>query len=154
MPRAVLQRAAIDPAAVLAEVCRPSNGAQVLFVGTVRATHDGRAVTGIDYSAYEAMATAELERIVSETAAAFGTPDVVCVHRLGTLTVGEASVAIAVGHPRRAGAYDASRAVIEALKARVPIWKREHYADGSRAWVHHGAGTASGAAGTAGAGPP
>lgn len=138
MPRAALQREPLDPAATLAEVRRPANGAEVLFVGVVRDTHDGRAVTGIDYTAYEAMALAELSRIVEEVSATHGTPDVVCVHRLGTLGVGEASVAIAVGHPRRAAAYEASRAVIEALKARVPIWKREHYADGTRAWVHHG----------------
>lgn len=135
MPRAALQREPIDAAAVLAEVRRPANGAEVLFVGVVRETHEGRAVTGIDYSAYEAMASSELARIVAEVGSAHGTPDVVCVHRLGTLAVGEASVAIAVGHPRRAGAYEASRAVIEALKARVPIWKREHYADGTREWV-------------------
>lgn len=152
MPRAALQRVPIDVAAVLAEVRRPANGAEVLFVGAVRETHDGRAVTGIDYTAYDAMAEAELARIVAEVAAGFGTPDVVCVHRLGTLAVGEASVAIAVGHARRAGAYDASRAVIEALKARVPIWKREHYADGTRAWVHHGAPRAPGAPGPPGAG--
>jgi molybdopterin synthase catalytic subunit len=138
MPRAALVRHALDAAALLAEVQRPANGAEVLFVGTVREAHAGRAVTGIDYSAYDAMAAQELERLVHEAAEQFGTPDVVCEHRLGTLAVGEASVVIAVGHPRRAEAFDAGRWVIETLKARVPIWKREHYTDGSRAWVHHG----------------
>jgi len=138
MPRAALVTRPLDAAALLREVQRPANGAEVLFVGTVRDEHVGRSVTGIDYSAYDAMASAELERLVEEASVRYATPDVVCEHRLGTLAVGDASVVIAVGHPRRAAAYDASRWVIEALKARVPIWKREHYADGSRAWVHHG----------------
>lgn len=138
MPRAALVHRPLDAAALLREVQRPANGAEILFVGTVRDEHRGQVVTGIDYSAYDAMAVAELDRLVHEASAQFSTPDVVCEHRIGTLAVGEASVVIAVGHPRRAGAYEASRWVIEALKARVPIWKREHYADGSRAWVHHG----------------
>lgn len=138
MPRAALVLAPLDAAARLAEVQRPANGAEVVFVGTVRDEHRGRGVTGIEYSAYLGMAEAELGRIMAEAAAQFGTPDIVCEHRLGTLAVGEASVVIAVGHPRRAGAYEASRWVIEALKARVPIWKREHYVDGTREWVHHG----------------
>jgi molybdopterin synthase catalytic subunit len=139
MPRSALVHTALDPGRAVAEVTRPANGAEVVFVGTVRNEHAGRAVTGIDYRAYEGMAAAELERLVHEATAQFGTPDVVCEHRLGYVGLGEASVVIAVGHPRRAGAYDASRWVIEALKARVPIWKCEHYTDGSRAWVHHGA---------------
>ena len=138
MPHVALVHHPLDATALLARVQRPANGAELVFVGTVREEHAGRAVTGIEYSAYEAMAIAELGRIVEEAAAQFGTPDVACEHRLGALAVGEASVVIAVGHPRRAGAYDASRWVIEALKARVPIWKREHYADGTREWVHHG----------------
>lgn len=138
MPRASLVLRPLDAAALLAEVQRPANGAEILFVGTVRDEHRGRAVTGIEYSAYPGMAEAELDRIVHEAATRFETPDVVCEHRIGALAVGDASVVIAVGHPRRAGAYDASRWVIEALKVRVPIWKREHYADGTREWVHHG----------------
>jgi molybdopterin synthase catalytic subunit len=138
MPRAALVSHPLDVSALVAEVTRPANGAELAFVGTVRNEHGGRSVTGIDYSAYEAMAARELLAIVTEAAERFGTPDIVCEHRLGALRVGDASVVIAVGHPRRAGAYEASRWVIEALKARVPIWKREHYADGSRGWVHHG----------------
>lgn len=125
----------IDVAALLAEVGAAGNGAQAVFVGTVREHNEGRAVTGIDYAAYGDMADAELGRIVREAVARFGTTDVVVEHRTGTLVVGEASVAIAVGHERRAPAMDAVRYVIEELKKRVPIWKREHYADGTRAWV-------------------
>ena len=134
MRTAVVERA-LDPAALLAEVSRPANGAGLLFVGTVREVNDGRAVSGIDYSAYAAMAARELEAIAAEATERFATPDVVVEHRLGTLGLGEASVAIAVAHPHRGAAYDASRFVIEELKRRVPIWKREHYADGTREWV-------------------
>lgn len=134
MRHAIVHRP-IDVAALLAEVTAPGNGAEACFVGTVREHNEGRAVTGIDYDAYGDMAEAELGRIVREAAARYGTTGVVVEHRLGTLAVGEASVAIAVGHARRAPALDAVRFVIEELKRRVPIWKREHYADGTRAWV-------------------
>ena len=133
--RATIVDRPIDPCALLAEVSSTASGATVLFVGTVREVNDGRPVTGIDYSAYTAMAERELDAIVGEAAARFGTEHVVVEHRLGALRLGEASVAIAVAHPRRAGAYEASRYVIEELKKRVPIWKREHYADGTREWV-------------------
>jgi molybdopterin synthase catalytic subunit len=133
--RAALVDRPIDLAALLAEVAGVGNGAAVLFVGTVRDVNDGRPVTGIDYSAYTGMAAKELDAIVREAVERFGTGDVVVEHRLGTLGLGEASVAIAVAHPRRAPAYEASRYVIEELKRRVPVWKREHYADGTRDWV-------------------
>jgi molybdopterin synthase catalytic subunit len=81
------------------------------------------------------MAERELGAIVAEAAERFDTPAVVVEHRLGALALGEASVAIAVAHPHRGRAYEASRFVIEELKRRVPIWKREAYADGTREWV-------------------
>jgi molybdopterin synthase catalytic subunit len=122
-------------AGLLAEVRRSRNGASVLFVGTVREVNDDRAVTGMEYTAYEAMAQRELERIVDEAAQRFATEDVVVEHRLGSLDVGEVSVAIAAAHAHRAGAFEAARYVIEELKRRVPVWKLEHYVDGSRQWV-------------------
>lgn len=133
--RVALVTAPIDTAALLAEVSVASSGATSLFLGTVRDTHDGREVRGIDYSAYEAMALKEMEAIVSDAVARFGTPHVVMEHRLGFLALREASIAIVVAHPRRGPAMDASRYVLEEVKKRVPIWKREHYADGSRGWV-------------------
>jgi molybdopterin synthase catalytic subunit len=125
----------LDPAAILAEVTTPANGAAILFLGTVRNVNDGRAVTGIDYEAYLPMAERELAAIVSEAAARFHTSDIVVEHRIGHLELTEASVAIAVAHPHRASAYDTSRFLIEELKRRVPIWKREEYEDGTREWV-------------------
>jgi molybdopterin synthase catalytic subunit len=138
--RSALVDRPLDAAALLAEVTRPSNGAALLFVGTVRDVNERRAVTGIEYSAYREMAQRELEAIVREAGASFGTDDIVVEHRLGQLGLTDASVMIAVAHPRRAPAYDASRWVIEELKRRVPIWKLEHYADGTREWVNAGTG--------------
>lgn len=138
--RTALVEHPLDPTALLAEVADVGSGASTLFVGTVRRSNQGRAVTGIDYSAYAPMAEAEMQRIAEEAVARFGTTHVVIEHRLGTLTLGEASIAIAVSHERRAAAMDAQRYVIEEFKARVPIWKREHYVDGDRAWVDNQGG--------------
>jgi len=125
----------LDPTALLAEVASPDSGASTLFVGTVRRLHEGREVTGIDYSAYRPMAERELADVVAEACERYGTAHLVVEHRLGTLGLGEASIVIAVSHARRASAMGAQKFVIEQVKARVPIWKREHYADGSREWV-------------------
>lgn len=133
--RTALVERPLDPAALVAEVERTSNGATVLFVGTVRDVNDGRAVTGLEYSAYAAMAEAEMARIAAEAVARYATEDIVVEHRVGVLALGEASVAIAVAHPHRGAAFDAARYVIEELKRRVPVWKLEHYADGTREWV-------------------
>jgi molybdopterin synthase catalytic subunit len=138
--RTALVEHPLDPTALLAEVADLGSGASTIFVGTVRRTNQGRAVTGIDYSAYGPMAAAEMQRIAEEAAAQFGTAHIVIEHRLGTLALGEASIAIAVSHERRAAAMDAQRFIIEAFKARVPIWKREHYVDGDRAWVDNAGG--------------
>lgn len=125
----------LDPTALLAEVADVGSGASTLFVGTVRRTNQGRAVTGIDYSAYAPMAEREMAAIAAEAREKFGTPHIVVEHRLGTLMLGEASIIIAVSHERRAAAMDAQRYLIEEIKLRVPVWKREHYADGERSWV-------------------
>jgi molybdopterin synthase catalytic subunit len=144
-PATRLHREIIDPASLVHAVSRPGNGALVLFVGVVRDMNDGRGVTGMEYSAYEAMAERELVAIAQEAAEQFGTPDIVIEHRLGELELEEASVGIAVGHPHRGTAYDASRWIIEELKRRVPIWKREHYVDGTREWVDPSGRPAAGA---------
>jgi molybdopterin synthase catalytic subunit len=132
---AIVDRA-IDSCAVLSEVANARNGATILFVGTVRDTNDGAPVSGLDYSSYTGMAERELAAIVLEAAERWDTADIVVEHRIGTLELGEASVAIAVAHPHRAQAYDASRYIIEELKTRLPIWKREHYVDGRSEWVN------------------
>ena len=135
MTRTAIVTRAIDAPALIAEVASDANGATSLFLGTVRDVNDGRAVTGMEYTAYDAMASRELERIVSEAAEQFGGVTIVVEHRVGTLALGDVSVAIAASHPHRRDALDATRFVIEELKRRVPIWKREHYTDGTRDWV-------------------
>jgi molybdopterin synthase catalytic subunit len=134
-PVARLTRGPIDPAALLQSVASPRHGAILLFLGVVREVNDGRAVTGMEYSAYEAMAARELAAIAGEAMDRFDAIDVAIEHRLGALALEEASVGIAVAHAHRGIAYDASRWVIEELKRRVPIWKREQYTDGTREWV-------------------
>ena len=128
-------RDAIDPAAVLGQVGGPDDGAVLLFLGTVRDHNDGSAVEGLTYEAYESMATRELQAIAEEAAERAGTERLVVVHRIGALAIGDASVAIAVSTPHRAEAYDASRHVIEEIKKRLPVWKREHYVDAEARWV-------------------
>ena len=130
----------LDVAALAAEVASDANGAVSIFVGTVRNLNDGRAVDGIEYNAYAPMAEREMAEIAREAASRFGTEQVVIEHRTGYLALGEASVVIAVGHPHRGPAMDAMRWIIEELKRRVPIWKREHYTDGTREWVAQGDG--------------
>jgi molybdopterin synthase catalytic subunit len=124
----------IRPDTLAAEVSSPARGAVVSFVGLVRDHHGGRAVTWLDYEAYGPMAERECERIVAETTARWEVA-VALRHRLGQLGVGDVAVAIAVGAAHRGPAFEACRYVIEELKRRVPIWKRESYADGSEAWV-------------------
>jgi molybdopterin synthase catalytic subunit len=136
--RTTLTDRPIDTAALVAEIARGANGATLLFIGTVRDVNDDRPVTGIEYSAYRSMAEREMADIVREAGEKFGATDIVVEHRLGELAIGDASVAIAVAHPRRGAAYEASRYVIEQLKKRVPIWKLELYVDGTRKWVGAG----------------
>jgi len=135
MIRCAIVTMPIDPAALLTEVTTPATGASTLFVGTVRDLNEGRAVTGIEYSAYTAMAVEEMERIAREASLQFDGVRVAVEHRVGLLVLQEISVAIAVAHARRAPAIDAGRFIIEELKRRVPVWKQEQYVDGERAWV-------------------
>lgn len=135
MTRAVVGEQPIDPARVLAAVASTGHGATVLFLGTVRDHAAGRTVDGLEYSAYEAMAGEELARVMDEASARFPGSRVAVEHRLGALAPGEISVAVAAANAHRAAAFDAARYVIEELKVRVPIWKREQYADGERTWV-------------------
>jgi MoaE-MoaD fusion protein len=124
----------IDVDRVAASVAGPSRGAVVLFLGTVRDHHAGRSVGRLTYSAYRSMAEEGLRRIVDDLEASAPGLKAAIVHRLGEVPVGEASVAIAVGSPHRAAAYEASRTALERLKTEIPIWKREHYTEGPPLW--------------------
>jgi molybdopterin synthase catalytic subunit len=136
--RTAIVRREIEIAALLAELGDTANGATVLFLGHVREMNDGREVRGIEYSAYGEMAERELAAIAGECAMQFGVAHLVAEHRLGALELGDVSIAIAVAHPHRAEAYEASRFVIEEVKRRLPVWKREGYVDGTTEWVNAG----------------
>lgn len=127
-----LTRHPLDVKDILAEVQSPERGGTCLFVGTVRNDAD---VTAIDYSAYEPMAFEEIERILTDASAQWPEARVMLQHRLGVIPIGEASIAIAAAAPHRADAFAACRFVIEEVKKRLPIWKKEMHADGTETWV-------------------
>jgi molybdopterin synthase catalytic subunit len=135
MKRAAVVTHVIDPASLIAEVQSPQVGAISVFIGTVRDTNDGRVVTGLDYSAYTAMAESEMAGILAEAGERFGVASIVVEHRVGALTLEEVSIAIVSAHVHREAAMSCTRFVINEIKTRVPIWKREHYADGTAEWV-------------------
>ena len=135
MMHTAVTRDPIDAAALLARVGGPEDGAAILFLGVVRDHADGRSVSGMRYDAYVEMAEPVLAEIAREAAEIVGSDRVAVVHRIGELEIGEASVAIAVSSPHRDESYRASRHVIEEIKKRLPVWKHEHYLDGSAAWV-------------------
>ena len=124
----------IDLELLIERVESADKGAVVTFLGTVRNDHAGRAVERLEYSAYGPMAEVVCDRIRLEAEQQWGA-NVALEHRIGALGIGDVSVAIAAAAPHREEAFAACRQVIEQLKARVPIWKREFYADGSIAWV-------------------
>jgi molybdopterin synthase catalytic subunit len=135
MIRSAIVKREIDVASVIDEVRSTSSGAISVFIGTVRETSDGRSVTALEYEAYQAMAERELAAIVAEAATQFDIAALVAEHRVGELALGDVSVVIASAHAHRGAAIDCTRLVIEEIKKRVPIWKREHFADGTREWV-------------------
>jgi len=105
-------------------------GAILLFEGVTRNHFEGRQVKRLEYEAYGDMAQAEMERIRAETLQAWPDIKLAVAHRLGVVGLGETSLIIAVGAPHRVEGYEASRFVLEAIKSRLPVWKKEHYTDG------------------------
>lgn len=136
----------IDTETVLSRVQSPAAGAVVLFLGTVR-EFTGEAHTHfLEYSAFSEMALAQLQQLEQEARALCPLVHVHLVHRIGRLEPGEVSVAVAVSSAHRAAAFTAGQWLIDNLKQRVPIWKKEHYADGREEWQHPGMGIAHGPA--------
>ncbi|HEX6134176.1 MAG TPA: molybdenum cofactor biosynthesis protein MoaE [Longimicrobiales bacterium] len=133
--KAWITRDAIDPQAVLARVGTAADGALILFLGTVRDQNEGRAVHGMHYDAYADMAETVLREIAAEAAQRAGSDRIAVAHRIGTLAIGEVSVAIAVSTPHRAESFDAARYIIEQIKQRLPVWKQEHYTAGDSRWL-------------------
>lgn len=132
---AELTRSRIDDAALVAAAARPDCGAIASFLGTTRDHHQGRRVLRLEYEAYEPMALEALARIEREAIAKHGVASCVIVHRLGEVPAAEASVAVVVAAAHRGPAFDACRWAMDELKRAVPIWKKEHFADGDAAWV-------------------
>ena len=130
----------IDVASLRREIEAVGAGAVVCFEGRVRDHNDGRAVDGLSYQAYVELAEAEGRRIVDEARAKFAVEHIACVHRIGDLALGDVAVWAGVSAAHRAAAFDACRYVIDQVKKRVPIWKREHYVEGSPKWLHPDAG--------------
>jgi len=137
----------LDPEAARRRVGHRSCGATVVFIGTTRERNRGEEVLRLDYEAFEEMAGSEMDAIFARCNRAFGPPAaapgesaaertlrMLCVHRTGTVEVGEASVVIAVASAHREAAFQAARFLIDELKRSVPLWKKEHYADGHH-WI-------------------
>jgi molybdopterin synthase catalytic subunit len=117
----------------------PDCGGYVCFEGVVRNINHGKPVVKLEYEAYVPLAKKELARVCAEAAAKFDLRFVRAIHREGSLAIGEPAVVVQVLSRHRTEAFDGCRYVIDQLKARVPIWKKEHYADGSTEWTrcHH-----------------
>ena len=130
-----LTRSPISLDLLVAEVSAPERGGTCMFLGTVRNGPDEQGVTTIEYSAYEEMVEAEFVRLLTDARARWPDARIAVRHRLGTIPVGEASIAIAAAAPHRAQAFEACRYVIEEVKRRVPVWKKELHLDGSEVWV-------------------
>jgi molybdopterin synthase catalytic subunit len=124
----------IDVATAVAAVTRADAGGIDVFLGVVRDENDGKPVTLLEYEAYAPMAVAEMERIATEVEAAVVGARVAVIHRVGALRVGDVAVVCAASAPHRAEAFTACRKLIDEIKHRVPIWKREHGPDGAY-WV-------------------
>ena len=125
----------IDAPALLAEVSSPGCGASTLFLGTVRSSPEDGEVLGIEYSVYPDMAESEFGRLVDEAVKKWPGARIALRHRTGYIPTGEASIAIAVATPHRAECYECSRFLIEEIKHRVPIWKKEQFTSGDSRWV-------------------
>ena len=130
--RVEVGEAPIDAASLVAEVSRPGSGATVAFLGTVRDHSRGHTgVTHLEYEVYEEMVNGKIEEIAAEATDRWDVQSVVVQHRSGTVNLGEASVAVVVSAAHRGQAFDAAEYIIDQLKQRAPIWKKEHWPGGS-----------------------
>ena len=138
----------LDPAELRRLLADPAAGACAVFEGWVRETNEGRPVRSLDYEAHRGLAEKEGALILAEAAGKFSLRKAVCAHRTGSLALGELAVWVGVSAGHRGEAFGACRYIIDEIKARLPVWKREHYADGRSAWINcaiRGPATESGA---------
>jgi molybdopterin synthase catalytic subunit len=134
--RFALSTEPFDIASLRARLLDARAGAYAAFEGWVRNVNEGRAVDALTYEAYAALAEAEGERILTEACERFAIVDAACVHRVGRLALGDLAVWVGVSAGHRDAAFAACRWIIDEVKARVPIWKHEHYVDGDTGWLH------------------
>ncbi|OHD70620.1 MAG: molybdenum cofactor biosynthesis protein MoaE [Spirochaetes bacterium RBG_16_49_21] len=135
MKKIILQNEPIDMAQMLHEVESDSDGAVVSFVGKVRKNSRGKNVLHLEYEAYREMARKELAKAADEAEEKWGISNCLVAHRFGRIEVGEASIIIAVSSPHRHEAFLAAQYLIDTVKKKVPIWKKEYYSDGS-SWIN------------------
>lgn len=131
-----LTATAIDPAALRVRLDAAETGALTVFEGRVRNHHLGRPVTKLEYEAFDELAQREGDALVAETETLYPGTRVLCVHRAGTLGIGDIAVWIGVASAHRAAGFAACRHVIEEIKRRLPVWKKEHHPDGAAEWVN------------------
>jgi adenylyltransferase/sulfurtransferase len=129
-------QSALDTTALRLALEDPTAGGYASFEGWVRNHNEGHAVTRLEYEAFEALANKEGERIVKEAIEKFGVVKAACVHRVGSLAIGDLAVWVGVSSRHRAEAFAACRYIIDEVKHRVPIWKKEHYVTGDSGWVN------------------
>ncbi len=132
-----LSDAPIDAARLSADFADQGAGAVVFFEGRVRNRNEGRSVVRLHYEGAAEIASSEFARIEAELRETYAIIDVVCVHRVGTLRIGETAVWVGVLAGHRDAAFAACRAAIDEAKARLPIWKKEEYEDGTSGWINH-----------------
>jgi len=127
---------AIDPDVFRQQLQDPACGAYVQFDGWVRNHNEGQRVLRLEYEVYEPLAVKEGQGIIDEAIERFGVNNACCVHRSGLLEITDLAVVVAVSSPHRDAAFQACRYIIDETKARLPIWKKEHYENGEAEWVN------------------
>lgn len=126
----------LDAIAARRELEDPACGGFVAFEGWVRNHNEGLEVRRLEYEAFEALAVKEGERIVNDAIRRFGVEHAACIHRVGELGIGDLAVWVGVSSRHRGEAFAACRYIIDEVKHRVPIWKKEHYVNGDSGWVN------------------
>jgi molybdopterin synthase catalytic subunit len=136
MPSFHFTRTPIAPEELRSVLADSACGGYAAFEGWVRDSNEGQRVRGLEYEAFEALGVREGERIIAEALERFGVTHAACVHRIGALQVGELAVWVGVSAAHRDEAFRACRYIIDEVKHRLPIWKKEHYLSGDSGWVN------------------
>ena len=131
-----ISQAAIDPTALQRSLVNPAAGGYCAFEGWVRNENEGHVVERLEYEAYEPLCISEGEKVLAEAKKKFPYLEARCVHRVGLLEIGDCAVWIGVVSAHRDEAFKACRYIIDEIKQRLPVWKKEHYANGDSGWVN------------------